>query len=751
MPAVRPAHEVRRPAVRAVHLKDLTVAHGVVHVGTGYDQPISYVRMHGCLHRWVAPSGYAGSARNVMVMATPRSLADDLRQRDDVALARLLRRRPDLMHPVPSDITALTTRTTTGPSIARCLDGFDSLHLHVLRCAAELTAAEPATEADLVDAAAAALGPDSHPSCAAALADLRDAAVVWGRSDALRAVHSVRDLVATAPVPPWPRPVLTPRMPGDVAGVDVDEQGALHARATIARVRDLLDEWSMHPPAILRSGGLSLRDFSAATRHLHADWRLTSLTIEVARAARLVTDDQAESPHWMPTDHYDAWLSRPAAEQWLELVDAWLTLPRLAWLADEKTQVLSAERDRRAIPILRSQVLDLLVELAEGTALDLDNALALLDDRQPRRGGELRRQTVESTISEATELGLLGAGALTTAGRLLLAPTAATLPDRRARTTRVTAALAEALPADIDQVLIQADLTIVAPGPMAADISRTLRLLADIESRGHATVYRITESSLRRALDAGWDATAIHRSLEEMSRTPVPQPLSYLVDDVARRHGAVRVGTAFAYVRCDNPETLTAVLTDRNLRTLGLSRIAETVLVSQAPAAELIAALRTGGYAPAAEDPDGTVVIRRPQDHRAPAPRPSSISTRRLPEDALVDAAIRSLRAGDRARSQGRGPTVTGPAATPVDASPDTPSMTSAAIVSTLRRALADNRPLWIGYADTAGTVTQQIVDPIRLGGGVLTAFDHRTEQVRSFSVSRVTGVAPLTADVVET
>jgi predicted DNA-binding transcriptional regulator YafY len=61
-----------------------------------------------------------------------------------------------------------------------------------------------------------------------------------------------------------------------------------------------------------------------------------------------------------------------------------------------------------------------------------------------------------------------------------------------------------------------------------------------------------------------------------------------------------------------------------------------------------------------------------------------------------------------------------------------------------LRAALSDNRPLWIGYADTDGTVTQQIVDPIRLGGGILTAFDHRSETVRSFSVSRVTGVAPL-------
>ena len=681
-------------------------------------------------------------ARNVALMTSPRSLADDLRQRDDVALGRLLRRRPDLVHPVPSDITALTTRATTGPSIARCLDGFDALHLHVLRCAADLTVSEPADEAAVIAAAIEPLGTFASSACTSALADLRDAAVIWGLAEALRAVHSVRDLVANSPVPPWPRPGLVPGRTS--ATGDVDEQAALHARAMVARVRDLLDDWSVTPPAILRSGGLSLRDFAAAARQLHADWRLASLTIEIAHAARLVTDDQSEAPHWIPTDHFDAWLARPPAEQWLELIDAWLALPRLAWLADEKTQVLTADRDRRAVPVLRRQVLDLLLELPEGAALDIENALELLDDRQPRRGGELRRQTVEATLGEATELGLIGAGALCTSGRILLAASDTSPADRRARTTHVSTALVDALPDDVDQVLLQADLTIVAPGPVSAEVSRTLRLLADIESRGHATVYRITDASIRRALDAGWDAAAIHTALADMSRTPVPQPLTYLVDDAARRHGAVRVGTAFAYVRCDNPETLSAVLADRQLRTLGLSRLADTVLVSQAPASELIASLRSAGYAPAAEDPDGKVVIRRPQDHRARAPRNAPVTTRRLPEDALVEAAIRSLRSGDRAKAEGRGPKVTGPASAPSETSSDTPSMTSAAILAALRAALGDNRPLWIGYADTDGTVGQQIVDPIRLGGGILTAFDHRSETVRSFSVSRVTGVAPL-------
>jgi hypothetical protein len=222
----------------------------------------------------------------------------------------------------------------------------------------------------------------------------------------------------------------------------------------------------------------------------------------------------------------------------------------------------------------------------------------------------------------------------------------------------------------------------------------------------------------------------------------VPQPLTYLIDDVARRHGAVRVGSALAYVRSDNPEALTAMVADRRLRSLGLTRIADTVVVSQAPASEAISALRGSGYAPAAESPDGVVVIRRPEDRRTRAPRTTPVETRRAPEDALLTAAVRTLRAGDRASARRTG-TVLGPAART-----DLPSLTSAAIVSALRGALADNRAVWIGYADTDGGVVQQIVDPIRLAGGVLTAFDHRTDAVRSFSVSRVTGVADLPPDV---
>jgi hypothetical protein len=548
-------------------------------------------------------------------------------------------------------------------------------------------------------------------------------------------VHAVRDLVANVRPPAWPRPTLTPGT--EHAPSEIDEQAALHARALIARVRDLVDEWSLHPPSVLRSGGLSLRDFAAATRSLHADWPLTSLVIELALAARLVADDEEESPHWVPTDHVDTWLARSPAEQWLELVDAWLTLPRLPWLADEKTQVLSSDRDRRAVPVLRRQALDLLLSLPIGSGLDAANAVAVLDDRQPRRQGELRVQTLRATLAEADALGVTSVDAIASFARLALEVVDGAPETRRSRGTKVRDALQAALPPDVDQVLIQADLTIVAPGPLMTDVARSLRLLADIESRGHATVYRISESSIRRALDAGWDAATIHDSLASMSRTPVPQPLTYLIDDVARRHGAVRVGNALGYVRCEDPETLSALLADRRLRSMSLTRLADTVVISQFPARDLVAALREAGYAPAAESPEGTVLIRRPEDRRIRAKRAASAPVQRTPEAALVQAAVRALRAGDRAGT--RGPALAGPASAEA-----IPSLSTSAIVAKLRTALADSTPVWIGYADNDGAVTEQIVDPIRLGGGVLTAYDHRTENVRSFTVARVTGIAAI-------
>lgn len=642
-------------------------------------------------------------------MTAARSLADDLRGRSEDRLVTLLLGRPDLVRPAPVDVTSLATRATSGPSIARCLDGLDARHLHVLAVAARLAGAGPFGDADLVAASG------SPPEATAVVVDrLVDLALLWGAPDDRRLVQAVAPLVAEAPPAPWPG-----YDPGPGTSVpDADARAALHARETLGLVRDLIDDWTEHPPGVLRSGGLSLRDFAATRRALHADWPGAATIIEVARAARLVADDGDDPAHWRPTDHADAWLSFHTVDQWLELVRAWLDLPRLPSLADERTQVLVASRDRAGIPVLRAQVLRALARAPLGHGLTVEQVNRVLDDEQPRRSGDLRTLTASATLVEAEALGLATQGALSHAARLLL---------DGATDARIGTALRSALPEDLDRVVIQADFTVVAPGPLLAHVARIVRLVADVESRGHATVSRISEASIRRALDAGWDATGIRDLLDSVSATPVPQAVGYLIDDVARRHGSIRVGVAQSYVRGADAQAVAAVVADRRLAALGLARLADTVIVAQVPASELVEALRGAGYSPALESPDGTVVVRRRTPERARAPRPPRGAARpRTPDRDLALAVARALLQ--------RG----SPTATPGSA----PALTTSAIAARLRTATDEHRPVWIGYADSDGTVTEQIVDPIRLVAGMLTAFDHRTQQVRSFAVSRVTGMA---------
>jgi hypothetical protein len=63
------------------------------------------------------------------------------------------------------------------------------------------------------------------------------------------------------------------------------------------------------------------------------------------------------------------------------------------------------------------------------------------------------------------------------------------------------AAMAKILPAPIDYFLVQADLTVVVPGPLQRELADELAAVATVESAGAAMVYRVGEQSIRHALD----------------------------------------------------------------------------------------------------------------------------------------------------------------------------------------------------------------------------------------------------------
>ncbi len=210
-------------------------------------------------------------------------------------------------------------------------------------------------------------------------------------------------------------------------------------------------------------------------------------------------------------------------------------------------------------------------------------------------------------MREAALLGLTGLGGLAAHGRAAVS----------GGITGAGAALARILPEPVGHVLLQADLTAVAPGPLTAGLARELSLAADVESTGGATVYRFSAGSVRRAMDAGRTGEGLLAMLGERSPTPIPQPLRYLIEDIARRHGRIRVGTAAAYVRCEDPALAAEIAADRRAAALRLRLLAPTVLVSASRRGDVLAVLRRLGYAPAAESADGTVEITAAASRRA--------------------------------------------------------------------------------------------------------------------------------------
>ncbi|MER6301956.1 helicase C-terminal domain-containing protein [Kitasatospora sp. NPDC001539] len=537
------------------------------------------------------------------------------------------------------------------------------------------------------------------------------------------------------PLQPEPAPAAAPRDPQVVDGA-----AAGQAHTAVKTVEELLDAWGLNPPPTLRAGGLGVRDLKRTAQTLGTTEQQAAFWLELAYTAGLLAPDGEVDECWAPTPAYDGWLQLDTAERWAVLATAWLgatRVPALTGTPDGKGKpraALGPELDRTLAPSVRRATLALLAELPPGTAATAEELLPALRWQRPLRGGptgpdgrELRDDLTAWTLAEAELLGITGRGALAAPARALL--TAESDPAE---------VLAPLLPQPLDHVILQPDLTAIAPGPLLTPLAQALALCADIESKGGATVYRFTPASVRRALDAGRTAADLQAFLAQHSRTPVPQPLGYLIEDVARRHGILRVGAASSYLRCDDPSLLGEVLAERRAADLRLRLLAPTVLASQAAPDVLLATLRAMGYAPAAESAEGDVLITRPDTHRtpprtAPTPVPDGPPA---PDDTLLAAAIKAIRAGDRAATASRREAAPDPRRLPRTAAAET--------LAALQTAVLLGERMWIGYLNAEGIASQRIIDPVKVEGGFVTAFDHHADELRTFALHRITGVAEL-------
>ena len=723
-----------------------------------------------------------------------RSYADYLRSLDDAALLALFESRSDLTSPVPSDIASLAVRASSIPSLVRAVDSLNKWQLQVLEAAAVLS--EPFTEKELLQ--------HTDKSAKFALSALTDRALIYLGHDGYRIPNNVRDVLGNeiaglgtpalkklklkdlAEAPAASKKVLDAMVWGPPRGAVADvkkpnpglkwlmDQGfvspvnqqtvvlhrevALHLRGNkvhrdlsitqpelngrkveakslqlasisnittfIRWVEELLNFWGQEPAMALKAGGIGVRDLRDLTQHLGVETECASFIIEVAYISGLVTIDPDDRV--LPTHQFDIWLAQPASVKWENLLSAWLITSRMSGLA---AAPMGPELDRSSAATIRKKVLNLL-ESAEGLAPTLASLTEATQWNLPyRRTGGIPAEHIEWIVREAEWLGITGQGALSTYGRLFLAGEDLDIVDAD-------------LPKTVDHILIQSDNTAIAPGPLEHEVSQELDLIADIESRGAATVFRFSESSLRRGLDHGRTGEEILAFLKKTSKTPVPQPLEYLIGDISKKHGKLRVGNASSFIRCEDTALITQIIKDKKVEVLSLRRIAPEVLICTHDAHDAMNILRAAGYLPAGEDSQGLLLsgprIQRAQSKARP---PRIVGEFEEPSEDILRIAIRTIRTGEK--SSAKQSTLRDISSEALGSLPRT---TANETLEILTKYLTESpsKSLSIGYADNNGLVSHRIIDPLKISAGSLMARDHATGEVLTFRIPRITGVAAL-------
>ncbi|GAA2618831.1 helicase-associated domain-containing protein [Paractinoplanes durhamensis] len=806
-------------------------------------------------------------------MAT--TFADQLRSLTDEALGALIQLRPDLVVPVPADISALAVRAQSRGSVARCLDGLDEFTLRILDAARLTRSADTALTS--VDAILELAGSTHTDDVRVAIDRLRVRFLLHGPADALAVAGAVDEVTSPYPAglgrpadyldpqtaalcadgaklrrtvlaaPAGARAVLdrlsagppigalggtgresmaepvrwlveqhilvpileagrAPRADGELVELprevgmllrresgplgelrpfppvpagssrdrkSVDSAGAGQVMEAVRSAETLLEALSAEAAPVLRAGGLGVRDLRRLARSAGLDEAGAALLIEISYTAGLLAETDTTGVNrsvtvsratgavdeiFLPTGAFDLWRALSIAQRWHTLARAWLAMTRQPGLVgarddrDRPINALAPEAERAGAPQARREALLVLAGLEPGTAPAVDDVLELLAWQAPRRARG-REAAHRDALAGAALLGVTALGAITSYARLLLddpdddetdplgVRIAAPPPD-------LVRALDALLPAPVDHVLVQADLSVVVPGPPEPELAAELDVLAEPESAGGASVFRVTPASVRRALDVGYTANDLHALFKRRSRTPVPQTLTYMIDDAARRHGGLRVGSAGSYLRGDDEALIAEVLADKRLAPLGFRQIAPTVLVSPMQVARMLAQLREHGFAPVAEDAGGATVLTRPKVRRAPT-RTSLAS--RLADQAgppilagpRLAGVVEQLRRGDVATRAARRAPVTVRAANGQSVTGLTSVQRHGEAMEVLQQAVREKARVWVGYVDSHGSTLSRLVRPVSLSAGYLRAEDERTETLHTFALHRITAAVP--------
>ncbi len=561
--------------------------------------------------------------------AASLALAARLRGLDDVTLSQVIRER-GIAAAGLRDIFDLAEALLDPAVIDRTLASLTRPTLAALATAAEYTAAVRLADLSArLDRDAGTVHADLSPAVDALLADLGgDEVTVWPAVAEVLSGWPARGLpdsaaLRLAPPPPALAPV------DDVDRRAGDRVAAERAFEVATASAEVLRAVAEVPARLLARGGLGLPESKRLAVAAGCELEELPALVDLLERADLVASvGGALRATAAGAAAVAGGAAGSPAARWRVLAEGWLQAlpPGLAALLTERVEAPWS-----------AALLDLITWLYPA-------------------GGDALRERLRLRGAQAERLGLVVEGWPSILGRTLLSAGAEAAADT----------LVPLLPPEVDRVYLQHDLTIVSPGPLAGAVDSRLRRLADLESAGLAGRYRLSAESVSRAIALGESAESLLTFLAGCSLTGVPQPVQYLIEETARRFGAVRVGSldaadaaslgaagARTVVRSDDAVLLEAVTVDSATASLGLRRVDARRVVSRLDPEVVLATLLEARY-PAAGERPGSAESGVVDNAEKPA-NPSRAVDADEPGDEAVRAAVARIRAATNPEIEGDG------------------------------------------------------------------------------------------------
>lgn len=169
------------------------------------------------------------------------------------------------------------------------------------------------------------------------------------------------------------------------------------------------------------------------------------------------------------------------------------------------------------------------------------------------------------------------------------------------------------LPKVQERIILQGDLSIIAPGPLPTSLEQKLRKFAETESVSLASTYRLSPLSVCHGLELGLSISDIETTLADASGKPLPQPVAYLLKEVATRFGRLTLveGSTFearTLIRSEDNILLAEIGNDQRLRPFGFTRPSASAIASRFEPSVVYFGLRECGYLAIRKDSEGRVI-----------------------------------------------------------------------------------------------------------------------------------------------